>query len=183
MTEIWKDIEGYDGKYQVSNLGRVRSVDRIALVGGFNHNKTMLYRGKIRKQTLTTAGYLIVPMHKYPNISVHRAVAKAFVFGYFEGAQVNHKDENKQNNRAENLEWVTCKENINYGSHNQKCKFKKNLVQGHPVQQYTIDGKLIKTYETKNDAVRTLKTSHKTLCKAIETQSILKGYLFKLKTK
>ena len=183
MTELWKDIEGYDGKYQVSNLGRVRSVEHIGLIGGFNHSKTMVYKSTIRKQCQTISGYLIVPMHKpLKNISVHRAVALAFVPGYFDGAQVNHKDENKHNNRWDNLEWVTCKENINYGSHNSKCKAKRDAKQAYPVTQYSLDGSIVTTYTSQNEAARAMGVDPHKIKKAIDKAFPINGYLFKRKT-
>lgn len=100
MEEIWKDIEGYEGIYQVSNIGRVKCVQ--------NHKCLNQY---------TSKGYKLVSLRKegvFKSVSVHRLVAKAFCNGYFEGAVVNHKDENPLNNNAENLEWCTRSYNATY---------------------------------------------------------------------
>ena len=105
MEEIWKDIEGYEGLYQVSNLGRVKSFYK---------------EGRILKQCIDKDGYFCVGLFKNKkqnNKHVHRLVATAFVDGYFEGAVVNHIDENKQNNLWTNLEWVTNQYNVQYSSH------------------------------------------------------------------
>ena len=115
MTEIWKDIEGHEGVHQVSNLGNIRSIDHIDK----NHRHC---KGKILKPRLIRRGYLQVTFRSYKPLYVHRAVAMAFVPGYFDGAQVNHKDENKTNNNAENLEWCTRKYNANYGTRNLRIK-------------------------------------------------------------
>lgn len=100
MTEEWKEIEGYGGFYFVSNLGRVKSV-----VNG---------EEKLLTITKMQTGYrkVILSRHgKRRNCTVHRLVAKAFVDGYQDGYTVNHIDENKDNNMAENLEWCSSREN------------------------------------------------------------------------
>lgn len=106
---IWKDIEGYEGLYQVSDTGLVRGVDRISPQG--KHIKSAY-----RKLSTDKDGYSVVNLSKNGKIKmlkVHRLVAYAFVDGKSdERNQINHIDGNKQNNTAENLEWVTSRENI-----------------------------------------------------------------------
>lgn len=103
-SENWKEIDGYDGMYQVSDLGRVRS----------------LKFGKVRvlRASKCINGYLMVGLWKdgkQNSVSVHRIVASAFIENDDESKnQVNHKDENKQNNRVSNLEWCTAQYNVNY---------------------------------------------------------------------
>ena len=109
--EIWKDIKGYEGYYQVSNLGNVRSLDRVGRTG-----KNL--KGRVLKQK-TTKGYNMVGLYKdgkQKHKTVSRLVAKAFVNNPDKKPEVNHIDENKQNNKADNLEWVTAKENSNHGT-------------------------------------------------------------------
>lgn len=100
MEEIWKDVVGYEGLYKVSNLGNVMS---------YNCNPPRnIY------QAITNCGYKQVRLYKNnkaKHIGVHVLVAKAFVDGWFEGAEVNHKDLDKTNNYANNLEWVTHRDN------------------------------------------------------------------------
>ena len=107
--EVWRDIQGYEGKYQVSSLGRVKSLK--------DNNGN--YREKIMKFGKNIYGYLLVNLHKngkMKTFSVHRLVATAFLENPNNLPQVNHKDEDKTNNVVGNLEWCTQKYNLNYGS-------------------------------------------------------------------
>lgn len=101
VKEEWKEIEGYEEQYQISNLGRVRNIQT----------------GVIRKTRTINSGYKIMKLKGRPNRHrelVHRLVAKAFCEGYAPGLEVNHIDGDRLNNRATNLEWVTTKENIHH---------------------------------------------------------------------
>lgn len=123
MTEIWKDIKGYEGKYQVSNLGRIKSLQMIN-----NKFGIVVHRERILKPTLRT-NYLGITLSKdntHKNFIVHRLVAEAFIPNPKGLPCVNHKDENKLNNNAENLEWCTSKYNSNYG--HSKEKMIKSLI-------------------------------------------------------
>lgn len=104
MTEVWRDIAGYEGFYQVSNLGRVRSMDRV---GGKCKRKMA---GRILKPTKLHAGYLAVNLcsdNTKKFVCVHRLVAGAFIDNPHGFPYVNHIDGNKENNDTRNLEWVT----------------------------------------------------------------------------
>lgn len=118
--EKWKDIEEYEGLYQVSNLGRVKS-----LGNGVTHKEE-----RILKQRKDNGGYLKVHLcceGKHKHHSVHRLVAQAFIPNPDNLPQVNHKDENKQNNCVDNLEWCTSEYNNNYGARTLKCS--RQIVQ------------------------------------------------------
>lgn len=112
--EIWKEIKNYEGYYEVSNLGRVRRVDRYVKTG-ILHNEVRFCKGGILKQHLKQKKYLAVDLSKnyeVKTILVHRLVAIAFVEGQSEeNNYVDHINCNKQDNRAVNLEWVSAKEN------------------------------------------------------------------------
>lgn len=107
MNEIWKNAPGYEGLYQVSSNGRVKSLDRCVMVkNGLNGQTSRFLKGVILKPVLVR-GYQAVTMHKNGNarlIKIHRLVAEAFIPNPSNKPQVNHKDGNKLNNRIENLE-------------------------------------------------------------------------------
>lgn len=141
MEEIWKDIEGYEGKYQVSNLGNVRSLDYR------NTKMTRNLRPKLR------ANYLFVRLQKQgigKCPMVHRLVAKAFIPNPNNYPEVNHKDENKHNNRADNLEWCTRSYNITYGTTIDRIKETKKRMNRRCAErvvcQFDKLGNLISTY-------------------------------------
>lgn len=107
--QVWKDIPGFEGKYQVNQVGQVRSL---------NYKRT----GKVKRLSpeLTSNGYLRVGLFnkygKYKHYLVHRLVAMTFIPNPNNLSQVNHIDENKSNNAVWNLEWCTPKYNMNYGT-------------------------------------------------------------------
>lgn len=113
--EEWRDIKGYEGLYQVSSLGRVRSLDRIL----FQRNRwgtitSKKIKGRIRRANVTNSGYLYLPLCKNRNsycAKIHRLVAQAFIPNPNGYQEVNHKDGNKLNNTVENLEWCTHSQN------------------------------------------------------------------------
>ena len=107
MKEIWKDIKGYEGIYQVSNLGRIKRVETDRILKPLKHTK----------------GYLNIGLYKNHTASkklIHRLVAQAFIPNSENKPEINHIDEDKANNRVNNLEWSTRKENNNYGTHNDR---------------------------------------------------------------
>lgn len=117
MEEIWKDIKGYEGKYQVSSIGRVKSLKRTLSPGYYGKGRTteeMLLRPFANQQ-----GYLRVQLSKNSQrkkYMVHRLVAEAFIPNPNNYKCINHKDETHTNNNVDNLEWCTHKYNSNYGT-------------------------------------------------------------------
>lgn len=155
--EEWKDIEGYEGYYQVSTEGRVRSLDRV--VQGY-HTEKLRLKGRIIKPNELSNGYYEVHLCKdgvRKTAFIHRLVAKAFLNNEHNLPEVNHKDENPKNNSVENLEWCTSKYNANYGTRNARC-YEGNRKYFKPVWQIDrATGKKIKKWECIKDASRTLK--------------------------
>ena len=152
--EIWKDIEGYEGLYQVSNLGRVKSLKRITKIP----NAMRKQDEKIIKPK-TTGYYYHVKLCKngqVKNFTIHRLVAKTFIPNPENLPCINHKDENKLNNVVSNLEWCTYKYNNNYGNRVQKASQK----QQKQINQYDLRDNFIKCWNSINEAIRFYKNRH-----------------------
>lgn len=148
--EIWKEIDGFPD-YEVSNLGRVCS-----------------FKGKypkILKPGKSSSGYLQVILcmgGKGVRKTIHRLVAEAFVPNPENKPEVNHIDEDKKNNVAENLEWVTRKENINHGTGIKRMA----ETQGKTVVQYTTDGVFLAEYPSTHEAHRVTGIDQSSICQA-----------------
>jgi hypothetical protein len=139
MIEIWKDIPGYEGIYQASSLGRIKSLKRIAELR-YKYKRTI--RERILKLVPDNFGYYKVSLHKdkkIKTIKVHKLVALTFIKNEENKREVNHIDGNKKNNKPDNLEWCSRSENMKHafknGLHNQlkgerhgKSKLKKKDV-------------------------------------------------------
>ena len=144
--EIWKDIKGFEGLYQASNLGRVKSLKRPYGL-----------KEKILKPGLA-CGYYQVQLCKNSKVKfyyVHRLVWEAFNGSIPEGLQVNHINEIKSDNRLENLNLMTPKENTNYGTGiERRSKKQINGKKSKPVLQFTLDNILVKEYPSIRQAER-----------------------------
>lgn len=124
MQEIWKDIKDFEGMYQVSNLGRVRSVDRFDSMG-------RLRKGAIKAISDNGRGYKVVRMYKDNKQKIcyiHRLVATAFIENPDNKPEVHHVDSDRSNNKLENLQWVTTKENNNFPEHIEAMKKNPNWL-------------------------------------------------------
>lgn len=145
MKETWKAIVRYEGIYEVSDEGNVRSL---------KFGKT-----KILNPRKTTCGYLQVRLCKdgiRKMMLVHRLVAEAFIPNPLNLAQVNHKDENKQNNAASNLEWCSASYNNNYGTRLLRVAEAKSK----PVQMFDKQGNLLATFPSMAEAERVTGINH-----------------------
>ena len=142
--EQWKAIEGYEHYYEVSDQGNVRSIDRELSDG-------RRFKGRMLAQKTTKNGRMQVHLSMgcvTEYASVARLVAKAFCPNWFDGAVVNHKDENTKNNRADNLEWVTHSANCKYGHRND------TMVAQRSRKVESIIGNVIQTYYSIRSASR-----------------------------
>ena len=137
MEEIWCPIKGFEGLYEVSDKGRVRSLK--------------FGKERILKSVRMQKGYLTVGLYKNGDEKrcyVHRLVAKTFIPNPQNLPEVNHKDENKENNSVKNLEWCDQKYNINYGTRTQRIS--------KPVLQYTKSGEFVREWKSATDVQRNL---------------------------
>lgn len=155
-NEMWRPIKGYEGSYEVSDMGNVRSLSRnITTKNGY----TYVLNGRILRQNIRQNGYAGVILCKngvYKPLSVHRIVAETFIPNPNNYPQVNHKDENKVNNRVDNLEWCTISYNVNYGTANVGRSYKHR---NHPsisrrVGMYDKDGNLLRIFQSGSEASR-----------------------------
>lgn len=149
LQEIWKDIPGYEGIYQISNKGNI-----LALNYHLSNKPSLL-----KQDTSDKRGYRRITLSKNSGTKrycVHRLEWETFYGPIPKGMQINHKDENPANNLLYNLELVNAAGNINYGHHNKKVSqaLKNHPVFSRPVSQYTLDGELIATYPSISQACR-----------------------------
>lgn len=149
--EVWKDVVGYEGLYQVSNMGRIRSLDREIKCS----NSVRFYKGRVLSCGKDNHGYLRIILAvagKHRCRQVHRLVAEAFIPNPNGLPEVNHKDENPLNNCADNLEWCSKVYNLEYGTGRLRS------IQAHrrAVQQFDIGGNLIAEFDGVNSAARSI---------------------------
>ena len=165
MEEIWKDIEGYEDLYQVSNLGRVKSLN---------------YRQTKREKILIPIknnyyGYLYVMLYKNNNrkfLKIHRLVANTFIDNPNNYTQINHIDECKENNNVNNLEWCDNKYNTNYGTAN------KRRSEKHKKAIYCLETD--KIYNSIKECSRELNMSSGFICDVLNGRyRQAKGYTFR----
>ena len=199
MEEIWKDIDGYEG-YQVSNLGRVRSLDRI---DSNNHP----LKGVILKPYISNSGYLLVGLYKQQKRDrklLHRLVAEAFIPNPDNKSEIDHINTIKTDNTVflnedgsinyekTNLRWTTRKENINNpltktkmqinARKPSKGKYGKKHHRSKPIIQYDKEGNFIKEWDCANDVERVLGISNKhigSVC--LGKRKSCGGYIWKYK--
>lgn len=143
MKEEWEPAKNYEGLYEISNNGRVKRLERFLTCsrGIIYHLKERILSSKPNKNS----GYVTVNLSKNgvkTNHSVHRLVAELFVDNPHNNNVVNHVDEDRANNRAQNLEWVTHSENL---AHNGAFLKGREKIKRR-VYQYTLDGELVRTY-------------------------------------
>lgn len=171
--EIWKDIKNYEGLYQVSNYGRVKSLERYTEYQNCLSNDRIGIKSKVNGKIMVGTirfGYHYVGLTKNgktKHFRVHRLVAEAFIENPNNLPIINHKDENKQNNRVDNLEWCDCKYNLNYG--NSRKKLSTSMVKniGVKVIQKDKNGNLIAIYDSIQEASRTTGVPNQNINKVV----------------
>lgn len=202
--EIWRDVVGFEGLYQVSNKGRVRSFDKVT-EDEFMHKSGIVvkrkrhYKGKILNLSKKHSGdkYYLTVMLNYKDWNrgrryyVHRLVAEAFIPNPNNYPIINHKDENPSNNSVDNLEWCTYKYNTNYGTAiERRSKKQINGEKSKPCAMYSLDGELLEKFDSCSEVERRYKKFKKSsvarCCKGghylkgkWQPVYTYKGYIFK----
>lgn len=154
VKEEWRDIPGYEGLYQVSNLGQIKSLGRIIQESWSDgtHCRYHSFPEKILKPRKDTNGYLSVGLYDLDRnrkkCRIHRLVAVAFLINDQKLPHINHKDEDPCNNKVSNLEWCDIEYNLNYG--NRILKYRKS--RGRSVQRLDLNGNLIDTWDSMSHA-------------------------------
>lgn len=171
MEEIWKDIIGYEGLYQVSNMGRVKALTKT-FYSGKKYSIKKTYNEKILRQCVRNKekGYLVVSLSKCSKSKlyfVHRLVATAFLLKDKNKNQINHKDYNKQNNLLNNIEWCDAFENQKHAAikPNRRWTTKKMFgVDNHKsraVSVFSTDGLLVGNYQSQSEAAKCTNSDNK----------------------
>lgn len=189
MHEIWKDAIGFDGVYQVSSLGRVRSCDRVIYYKNskLSGAKSKIEHGKIMSQCISNSGYYILRLRKDGErkcFYTHRLIAQAFIPNPENKSQVNHIDGNRLNNCVDNLEWVTMSENVlhayrtglNYGLRGDLSPHKVEVL------QFEKDGTFVMRWSCMAEAARAIggcKEGIYDVCKGRLGKKTYKGYVWK----
>jgi hypothetical protein len=191
--EEWRDIEGYEGEYQVSSYGNVRSLDRyIKSKSKLNNDFVYLKKGK---NLIPELGSLVYPYvvyylqkdgKRYYN-KAHRLVAKAFIPNPHNKKIVNHIDSNPRNNHVDNLEWLTHSENIKHAYDKGRIDISKAVESSvrnrykrfKKVYQYTMDKEFIREFESVNAAAKYIGVDRSSLartCRGVYSNS--KNYIW-----
>lgn len=178
MKEIWKDVVGYEGLYQVSNTGKVKSLDRYEKCGNFKRFR----KGKIMKLSIDIYGYTKIQLCKKGKskwFQIHRLVAEAFTQNPNNYPCVNHKNEIKDDNRVENLEWCTVKYNNNFNGRQERIAVKRQVI---VLQIDKNTNEIIKEWSSITEAEKQLGLSSGHICLCCKgKRNTCGGYKWKYK--
>lgn len=176
--EEWRDIKGFEGRYQVSDMGRVRSVSRVVRSG---KNKQRRMNGRVLIPWKTKHGYLHVNLGRRGKVAIHRLVAKTFIPNPNNYPDVNHKDEDKANNIVSNLEWCNHSYNALYGTCQERLRKYKNT----PVEMVDkVTHKVLAVFESMKVAMQETgvnKVTISTVCRG--KRRIGGGYIWRYAAK
>lgn len=172
----WKPIKGFEGLYEVSNTGMVRSLDHERK----NKNGSYIQNGKILKIGINKrTGYLMVSLSKDGKSKtqyIHKLVANAFIENPKEYKCINHLDENKNNNNVENLEWCNHKINDNHGTRNERISKKLSKK----IKQYDLKGNYIKSWNSSVEIEKTIGIDQSNICLCCNgKRNSVGGYLWR----
>ncbi|MCC8990476.1 MAG: HNH endonuclease [Staphylococcus sp.] len=183
--EKWKLIKGYEDFYEISNFGRVRSLDRLTN----NSVGTFVRKGKMLKPSINRSGYkfvLLTDGNKNRKLEkIHRLVALNFIDNPLSKPFVNHIDGDKLNNKVGNLEWCTPLENTTHAIENKLFVPSQHCRKGRIIRKvgmYSKDGEHLKTFDTCKSAAQFVGTDSKTIikvCNGYRNYKSAKGYKWK----
>lgn len=168
IKEEWKDIKNYEGLYQVSNLGKVKSLERTKS----NGKGLVKIKERILTQNITNWGYYRVALYKNGTrkyYKVHRLVAEAFISNPNNKEQVNHIDGNKLNNNVDNLEWNTRIENMNHTRVNGLCG---NNMNSNYILLKDDDGEIISQYDGKSKLANIINVNNGKILKTFDNNNV-----------
>lgn len=191
MEELWKPIKGYEGYYEISNLGRVKSLERYVKQGKFIRH----VKESFKNEHLNPNGYPCVTLCKNRNsrnFCIHLLIARAFIPNPENKSQVDHINTNRKDYRIENLRWVTPKENSNNKLTLKHCKentyskesiakrlatskIKDKMTAPKTVFQYSKEGIFIKEFYSLNDAERETGINSRSIHRAIDDNTLSAG--------
>jgi hypothetical protein len=174
MQEIWRNIVGFEGKYAVSNLGNIKTLERPC------ENKRRNLKEGLLSPRMNRSGYLQVLLYNKgyrKTVTVHKLVADAFIDNSLNKPQINHIDGNKKNNHVNNLEWTTAKENTSHAHLLGLCSLRigKNNSASKYVEQLALSGSLIKIWESMREAGKALKVSQSSICQCCKGKVLSVG--------
>lgn len=183
-NEIWKDIIGYEGLYQISNYGRIKSIERKVKYNNSFRN----VKEKIRKSFIGNQGYERIELsrdRKNKKYNVHRLVAETFIPNLFNKETVNHKNGIKTDNKVENLEWATRSENelhayktgLAKNTEKQRNAVRKYCKENYtkPIIQLDLEGNFIKKWKSAVEVMQILKINNKSINNCIKGRSKTAG--------
>lgn len=184
--EIWHNIQGYEGLYQISCYGRVKSLKREQTIVSHNQYGEFSFVKKIPERILkletAKTGYIFVELkknNKRKHFYIHRLVAESFLPNPYNYPQINHIDEVKSNNKLENLEWCDASYNMNYGAvRNKIAKTKINGKRSKPIMQIYND-EIIKVWPSMREAERHGFRENRISACCNKKASSYKGYIWK----
>lgn len=187
--EVWRDVKDYEGLYQVSNMGNVKSLDRIIIK---KDGKSKTIKERVLSPNKSSNGYLTVQL--YPQIEhkrwlIHRLVAQAFIPNPYNLPQIDHINAIRDCNKVDNLRWVTVSENKfnpitrKHNSEAKTGKYGKLHPRSKPVLQYDLDGNYIREWENSRQIERVLGKKHSNItacCRGKRKTAV--GYIWKYKS-
>lgn len=180
MEEVWKPVKGYEGLYEVSDQGNVRSLDRVSVFIRSGQELRVPHKGRVLSPVTRQHGYLGVMLYGkgghtrrgFKTFSIHRLVAEAFIPNPSGLPEVNHIDEDKTNNVAMNLEWISRKGNVNHGTSKQRIAQKNtNGKRSRQIAQYSLDGDLLQVYPSLAEVNRQTGFAQANICRCAQGSS------------